>query len=577
VNARSISSIALTSVLIFASCTNAFLYDERRSNLLPSERAMALEGRFCTIGTNQIIRPIKILIAMDASGSMANSDPDGSRATATVNLIANLPRDPQVFISVMLFAGSTTAFLTRSGLPSFDQISTMTPADLSLLAGRILNFTSGDPNRDSTDFVKALSEIYSLINADIANSQANPTDVDAASRAEYDVIFLSDGRPDPNTAAQDAQILYGDAVTRIRALKDLASDVRFNTVFVFNPTTPPATCVQVDGGTSDAGTSDAGFVCPAAEVAADADRLERMAALGGGTFRDFRNHEPINFLSFRLGQLRRRYIVKEFLVSNFSVAGDSALDQVDSDNDGLTDAEELALGTDPLNPDTDGDGFSDGVEVRFARLGANLNPLRFDPGCPPNLIGRDSDCDGLLDCDEQLIGSNPSAIDSDKDGMADAVEWLLGTQPTVDDSGLDPDSDGMKNRQEVRNHTNPLLADVADLTRNGYRYTLIEDGPPDATGSQCYQFRIDNVQLVNTLPDTRDGGTGRGAGFNNIYLSLAQIPSDDPTAKTLMRTVRFAPRYPVNGIKSPPDGVIRVKPEDFLAGCQGGTAFNPPP
>ncbi len=37
---------------------------------------------------------------------------------------------------------------------------------------------------------------------------------------------------------------------------------------------------------------------------------------------------------------------------------------LDSDGDGLTDAEELALGTDPLNPDTDGDGYSDGVEVR---------------------------------------------------------------------------------------------------------------------------------------------------------------------------------------------------------------------
>lgn len=35
----------------------------------------------------------------------------------------------------------------------------------------------------------------------------------------------------------------------------------------------------------------------------------------------------------------------------------------DTDGDGLTDAEEAALGTDPHNPDTDGDGFDDGVEV----------------------------------------------------------------------------------------------------------------------------------------------------------------------------------------------------------------------
>lgn len=38
---------------------------------------------------------------------------------------------------------------------------------------------------------------------------------------------------------------------------------------------------------------------------------------------------------------------------------------VDSDNDGLFDREEVKVyKTDPLNPDTDGDGFSDGNEVR---------------------------------------------------------------------------------------------------------------------------------------------------------------------------------------------------------------------
>lgn len=42
----------------------------------------------------------------------------------------------------------------------------------------------------------------------------------------------------------------------------------------------------------------------------------------------------------------------------------------DSDNDGLTNLEELLMGTDPNNPDTDGDGFLDGDEVR-----ALYNPL----------------------------------------------------------------------------------------------------------------------------------------------------------------------------------------------------------
>jgi len=40
-------------------------------------------------------------------------------------------------------------------------------------------------------------------------------------------------------------------------------------------------------------------------------------------------------------------------------------DKVDSDSDGLTDYEETEIyGTDPKNKDSDGDGFSDGDEVK---------------------------------------------------------------------------------------------------------------------------------------------------------------------------------------------------------------------
>jgi hypothetical protein len=42
----------------------------------------------------------------------------------------------------------------------------------------------------------------------------------------------------------------------------------------------------------------------------------------------------------------------------------------DDDNDGLTDEKEATLGTDPVNPDTDGDSLDDGFEVA-----EGLNPL----------------------------------------------------------------------------------------------------------------------------------------------------------------------------------------------------------
>ncbi|GEM_PF-3849131 len=55
------------------------------------------------------------------------------------------------------------------------------------------------------------------------------------------------------------------------------------------------------------------------------------------------------------------------------------LSSFDSDNDGLSDADELRLGTDPGIADTDGDGFSDSEELLTYNFDPRLNPYRFNP------------------------------------------------------------------------------------------------------------------------------------------------------------------------------------------------------
>ena len=66
---------------------------------------------------------------------------------------------------------------------------------------------------------------------------------------------------------------------------------------------------------------------------------------------------------------------------------------VDSDGDGLTNAEEATLGTNPNNPDTDGDGLTDYQEVCI--YGTNpLNP--------------DTDGDSYKDGEEVQNGYNPN-------------------------------------------------------------------------------------------------------------------------------------------------------------------------
>lgn len=71
----------------------------------------------------------------------------------------------------------------------------------------------------------------------------------------------------------------------------------------------------------------------------------------------------------------------------------------DTDNDGLTDPEEVLYSTDPLNPDTDGDGVSDGDEVA-----QGSDPTVYDA---PVVV--DSDGDGIVDGDDACVNSILSA------------------------------------------------------------------------------------------------------------------------------------------------------------------------
>ena len=101
---------------------------------------------------------------------------------------------------------------------------------------------------------------------------------------------------------------------------------------------------------------------------------------------------------------------------------------VDSDGDGLDDAVESALGTDPLVWDTDGDGVSDGEEVA-----AGTDPLLAE-GAAADGSSVDSDADRLADADEAAVGTDPTNPDTDGDGYYDGDEVNLGTDP------LDPAS-----------------------------------------------------------------------------------------------------------------------------------------
>jgi len=87
----------------------------------------------------------------------------------------------------------------------------------------------------------------------------------------------------------------------------------------------------------------------------------------------------------------------------------------DSDEDGIPDGEELDIGSNPLDSDTDRDGFNDYEErIHGSYFGYNL----FTPTL-------DSDRDGLSDKLERNIETDPFSVDTDGDGFSDLDEYLF--------------------------------------------------------------------------------------------------------------------------------------------------------
>ncbi len=111
-------------------------------------------------------------------------------------------------------------------------------------------------------------------------------------------------------------------------------------------------------------------------------------------------------------------IILFLLISNVA----KAANDIDSDGDGLTDGQETTIyTTDPTNTDTDGDGYQDGEEIAHG-----YSPRHGDR---KKLTEVDSDKDYLPDAWEIALGTGIMNPDSDGDKYLDGTEVRAGYDP----------------------------------------------------------------------------------------------------------------------------------------------------
>ncbi|HOV72515.1 MAG TPA: IPT/TIG domain-containing protein [Candidatus Hydrogenedentes bacterium] len=248
----------------------------------------------------------------------------------------------------------------------------------------------------------------------------------------------------------------------------------------------------------------------------------------------------------------------------------------DGDADGLANSVETNTGiyfgpsntgTNPSNPDTDGDGMPDGWEVAN-----NLNPL-ISNGMA------DADNDGLTNAAENLHHTNPNVKDTDGDDLEDGVEISAGTDPNNPDTdgdgmpdgyesdhGLNPldhgsgnyahgakgdfDGDGLANLIEMMRGTNPANKDTdGDGLSDGDEHNVFGTDPlsADTDGDSLpdgYEVAQGSDPLEDSRARVRVAYPPQGAMVRGNHVSLvAEVSAGDPAS---IASTRFEVK-PVSG------------------------------
>ncbi|NND65358.1 MAG: hypothetical protein HKM24_05270 [Gammaproteobacteria bacterium] len=214
-------------------------------------------------------------------------------------------------------------------------------------------------------------------------------------------------------------------------------------------------------------------------------------------------------------------------IANFGNLDQSPSD--DADNDGFTNLQEFAAGSDPTDAnsspdDLDGDGLDDAWEI--ANFGSLNETATGDPdndgytnleelnaGTNPLNIAEtpvDTDADGMLDADELMYFGNLSqsaAGDFDTDGITNAMEIANGTNPAL----ADTDSDGLSDMEEFTHGTDPL---DPDSDNDGY-----SDGSEIIAGSNPN----DASDTPATIPPDDNNDSGGGATTLWFWLWLNSL------------------------------------------------------
>lgn len=513
------------SVLLAACGTKEETLRELEKLYLPQSDPAYVEVNFCTKPAEVIKTNTKYIYILDTSGSNQQNfllNPDGSIATplqilttlatdptgirrygSLLQTLQNAPdNDPNRFYALIEF--SDDARLVR-GLTS-DKVS---------FQSTIQTRQNSLNDQGATNYLSALDMAYNIINADIqaanAAALANPQNIVANT---YIIVMASDGFPimsinaGTNPPTVEAQS-KADIIQKVADIVDLqitnpqvVDSISFNTVYYFITGNEDPNALQL---------------------------LKDMAEKkGNGVNYNVGTGQVVDFSLFSAPPKLLKYSIDQIYVLNASTTWwiDGKLHH-DLDKDGIPDEIEPILGSNYSKVDSDANGVSDFVEYKtlgngkaclnnscsaagaknYRALNANVGgcsdliPLSTSGG----VIFKDSDKDGLNDCEERVLGNGGGVNEPDTnfDGIPDfeafknGIAFKAGTNAT----NANPDQDNMFALDEIKFSMPPTFPNNQLLNAVMSKYDLISTF--SNSSQDCFKLTVTDLPRIGSENSVR--------------------------------------------------------------------------
>ena len=392
--------------------------------------------------------------------------------------------------------------------------------------GKYLTDPNSPPILGPTSYVSALGCAEKAVVDDLTTAGNTSTQ-------NYHLIFISDGAPKDATktgcnstgmtAEQSLKCHMDGSLNEIRIMRQSAlsraRDLRAYGVFYGpNPSVP----IVMDAIAKEGGTSSGTHLTTFSG--------NESAICGLVLTQNSTDYQPDSLSFIDLTTVRKDGLV-----------------QADSDMDGLTDSDELTLGSDPQNARSLVSGVLDGTCQRLGGQ-SSCQTKRSMITCDPNLfVGF-----GMTQCDVKIInldkiaGQNTLGTDADADGILDYIEIIKGTNPAVSDMTLDPDGDGIVNKDEIIRGTdiNSPDADLKSTVINNtnVRYSPASEGMCPYGGWSIEATRLQTAKIFE-------------AGF---FPQSVSVLNHNKNQHVLMAIYRLTPTNDANPITEYYGQVVKV-------------------